>query len=203
MSNGGKEFTYFSFASFPYDYLEGGGPGTLAPQSDSFWIDPPSFYLHTLFKELLDGLLRRMSPDRGLVEAFYPVAWMEQTMGQFAIVGQEEKTLGVSIETSYRKDSYRQLLQEDGNRWATVGIGEGSKITRGFVKEIIDFGDRAYGVPIHRNFLSFRVHSEADFLDRNPIYCYAPGPNEFIGLAPGSYPAFCQVFIESYPAHLS
>jgi len=124
---------------------------------------------------------------------------LENTIGQFAIVGQEHQAGNSIVEPPDREDSFGHAAQQMAQRGPAFRIGHGGHHVDGLVEQEIarlgwPLGHAARGFDT----VALRVRFRAQFGDHDAVDAHLSAADEFFGVAPRGDASTGDYFLQSF-----
>jgi hypothetical protein len=129
------------------------------------------------------------------------LAWMQQSEGELAVVGQQQRARRAEIEPSHRYDARAGAFQVFGDRRASSGIGHRADDVPRLVEDEIDERLAQDGTSVDFDPAAIGIGARAELRDDAPVHLDAPGDDEFLGLAPGRNASAGQDLLQPFECH--
>ncbi len=114
---------------------------------------------------------------------------MSQTVGQPAIVGQQQQPFAFRVETSHRIEP-PLLGNQVQYRGPSPGVMDGGNVAGRFVEDQVDlFLGAGEGRSIHADLVQVGVHLGAQLCDHLPVDLHAPLSDQFLTGPPRGHPS--------------
>lgn len=124
------------------------------------------------------------------------VAWMEQGLGQIAVIGQQHEPLAVEIQPSDRKHAHRDSVQEILHGRATLRIVQGGHDVLRLVEDEIDIRlRRPQMLAVDLDVVPVRIDLGAELLHHAAVDRHAAGRDQLLSLAPRGQPCAGDEFL--------
>ena len=133
-------------------------------------------------REALDVARVRHTEDAHLVHAWHLVARMRESGGKFAVVGQQQQSLGVEVESANGINVLADAGQQLHHRSSTLWVGPRGDVPFGFVQEkIAVLFDAFDSAPIDANIVRRIIGFRSKFAHRGTVDRDAPFEHQLLG----------------------
>lgn len=140
----------------------------------------------------------RIAADFNQISFGHVFFGMHNFLGPLAVIGQQQETFGVPIQSTDWKQSNRKTLDVVFDGGTTHGIFHGGQHATRFVEHGVDrFGFRPDQLSIHENFVFFGIDFDAEFVDFFPVDGDVSILDEFVRISSRSQSAFREDFVKS------
>ena len=111
---------------------------------------------------------------------------IRQALGELGVVGKNEQTAGVEIETAYRGYERVDVFDQVINRGAAFGIFEGRDVAGGLVEKDVDGALRLQRLVVEEDLVAVEVDPLVGVFDYAAIDLDAAGMDPTAGLRAGA-----------------
>ena len=133
-------------------------------------------------REAFDVACVRDAEHAHLVDTWHFVTWMRKSGGKFAVVGQQQQTLGVEVEPAHGVDVLADAREQLHDRGTTLWVGPGGDVPFGFVQEKIAVSfDALDPAPVDANVVSNRIGFRSELAHRGTVDGHAPFEHQLLG----------------------
>jgi hypothetical protein len=133
----------------------------------------------------IDRIAIGHSGDVRFVRAFDPVPRVREHGGEIAVVGEQEESLGVEVETSDRVDVLANAADEIHDRASPLRIGARGHVSRRLVQQDVAQALGPLDAPsVHADVIARRIGFRAHLEDRRAIHRHTAFGNQPFGRAP-------------------
>ena len=153
------------------------------------------------FTKTIEHLLFNLAFHQGDIGFRHRVSGMGQLQRELAVVGQEEQTFGLQIETPHRKQIVPFHRQQIENGVAAGLVLAAADVAGGFVQGYVEFSPGLDRASIDRDDMLRRVHLGAEFLNDASIYADASGNDDFLTRAPGRDTRLGEISLQANRRH--
>ncbi len=167
-------------------------------------LDPPHLANAELpFREedsvlqLLEQLLGRMAGDQHAVDALDLEPRMSQTVGQFAVIGDQQQTFGVLVQPSHRKQPGFHRRQQIDYARPACGIGVGAETAFRLVQQEVFLRVNLQPLTVDRNFLRVGIDAHAQAVRDLAIDRDSPRRDVFLTMSARAKSCSSQHFLQS------
>jgi len=132
------------------------------------------------------------------IDLGHPGYGTEKRVDHVAIIGRQQSTTGVVIETADGHDTLRDPSEHVGDRRPTLGVIEGGHHLTRLVNEIVDRLLRHEPFSVDFDAVLVRIDLGAQLGHDAPIDAYPPRQDELLGSAPRGHPCTSQHLLKSF-----
>ncbi len=135
------------------------------------------------FAEPLDVLGAQLAVDLHVIRLRHVARGREELRRQLTVVGEQQNTLGIEIETADRLHRHRQVLQVVHDHGTTTVIRHCRDAALGLVEHDVEVLERDYRLAIDRDVVLVRIDLGAEHRDRLAVDVHASRGDQIFGLA--------------------
>lgn len=139
--------------------------------------------------EALDIMTVGEAGDVSFVDTGDSVARMGQPCGERSVVGEEEQTLCVEVQSAYWIDVLANAWEQIQNSRSMLWIGSRRNVADRLVEEDVTTSlDNLHTAAVDPNIILRRVRLGAELTDRGAVDAHTAIKDELLGRPPGGYP---------------
>lgn len=159
---------------------------------------------HHGFSQGLQLLRGYRSIDGDIVGLGVSMAGMGQLLGQGTVIGQQQESFAVFIETADGKESFGNLAFQQGKHGLSLVFTGAADQARRLMEHVGDMFVRAVNrLALHRDLVGSRVDGRSQCRHRYAIDLHTALPDEILGLAAGRPAGLGQEFLQAYAGCIS